>query len=252
MISKCRRKFSASLGSLALSLIIFWAPIATAEKDLSTIKGLRLELNPQVGTGSMTSGDRIRHITGYGVAITKPWNFPWLTHKGLRLSPKIALENNIVNAQNTADGTKRISTYDNRVLSLGMTLGRFRESFTQPWDGLFVTAQVGRGLSKLTLDESTRRTFRQSQFSGITGTQWAFEVGSYFPLKEDFGISAAFVASKYRAEAQRARGTFEGEELAEDESLSLVSGFNTAQEAGLSPQVDINSYGAKLGIVFDF
>jgi hypothetical protein len=250
MIHEIRLFWCHLLGVGFLGLIATSSSYAASTEKPST--NLRVELNPQVGTGTMSSGAKVRHATGYGLALTKPLQNPWLASKGLALSPKIEISSLVVSAQEASPNLKRVSTYDHRIISGGLILSRNVLVHTQPWDGIYASASYGRGFSKLTLDESAPRTFKQSSFSGISGTQWSGELGTWIPLKVDFGLSVALVGSTYKADQTKATGTFEGEELAADDSLYLVSGSRNGTAAGLDPQVSMTTYAAKVGVVLDF
>jgi hypothetical protein len=162
------------------------------------------------------------------------------------------LSNLVVSAQISKDGTKNVLTYDNRIISGGITLSR---EARLPIPGLqypYISLSGGRAFSKVTRDESASRTFRQSLFSGISGIQWSGEIGSWIPLKPDFGLSLALIGSSYQADQSRASGTFQGEVLAADDSLSLVTGSQDGPSSGLASTLTIDTYSAKVGVFFQF
>jgi hypothetical protein len=252
MIHIERNPYTHLLQWLTCCFLTIFTTTSKAQEDLSSTKAFRIELSPQVGAGSMTSGERVRHTSGYGLTIGKPWQTSWLARERLQVVPKIEFLSLIINSQGDAGDVKRISTYDHRIIAVGVSLNRQVDHFNRFWDGLFLGFSYGKGFSKLTINESTARTFRQSQFSGISGTHIAAEVGTFLPLKQDFGLSFGLFTNHFQAQQSGAKGTFQGEELGSDDSLSLVSGTNTAEGAGLKAKVGMSSYGAKLGIVFDF
>lgn len=243
------------LGFAATAVLLAGLPSAKswAASELASGAGaMRIELSPQVGSGRLSSGESVRHTTGYGVSLSRDLSFPWLRETGLRVSPKIELANLVVSAQSTRSGTKSVLTYDNRMITGGITLSRETKL---PFPGLefpYASLSAGRAFSKVTVDESASRTFRQSLYSGISGTYWSGEIGSWIPLKPDFGVSLALVGSSYKADQSQASGTFQGEVLAPDESLSLVSGSQDGASSGLAPTLTIDTYSAKVGVFFQF
>jgi hypothetical protein len=60
------------------------------------------------------------------------------------------------------------------------------------------------------------------------------------------------VGSSYIADQSQASGTFQGEVLAPDDSLSLVSGSQDGSSAGLAKTLTIDTYSAKVGVFFQF
>lgn len=212
----------------------------------------RLELSPQVGSGSLSSGEAVRHATGYGLGMSVPLDLPWLSQFGVVFSPRIDLSNVVVSAEKSREMVKSVLTYDNRILTGGFTVSRASLAPSRIGDGLYASAGAGRAFTKLTADESAPRTFKQSLYGGISGSYLTGEVGTWIALKEDFGLSLAVVGSTYQADQSRAKGTFEGEELAPDDSLFLVTGSNDGASSGLPARIRMTTYTAKLGLLFQF
>jgi hypothetical protein len=212
----------------------------------------RVELSPQVGSGRLSSGESVRHTTGYGVSISHDMTWSWLRDVGIKVSPKAELTNSVLSALRSRSDTKSVLTYDNRMISGGVTVSPVTKLPIPGFEFPYASLAAGRGFSKVTIDESASRTFRQSLYSGISGTFWSGEIGSWIPLKPDFGLSLALVGSSYIADQSQASGTFQGEVLAPDDSLSLVSGSQDGSSAGLAKTLTIDTYSAKVGVFFQF
>jgi hypothetical protein len=212
----------------------------------------RVELSPQVGSGRLSSGEAVRHTTGYGVSISHDLTWSWLREAGIKLSPKAEVTNSVLSAQRSRNETKSVLTYDNRIISGGLTISPLVKAPIPGLEFPYASLAIGRGFSKVTIDESASRTFRQSLYAGISGTFWSAEIGSWIPLKPDFGLSLGLVGSSYTADQSRASGTFQGEVLAPDESMSLVSGSQDGSSSGLAKTLTIDTYSAKVGVFFQF
>ena len=122
---------------------------------------------------------------------------------------------------------------------------------TSMWT-LMVSAVAGRGYSKLAVDESTDRTYKQNLFGDISGNYFGSEIGGWVPLQGNFGINLAVLSSVYKVDQSNAAGTYEGDEVDADGNLSLVEGRYGEGDGDLAKQVTMRTLAVKVGLALGF
>lgn len=228
------------VGSLAAALTLS----APAYGYVSTYQ---VGFGPHIGSGSISNGANVRNASGYSLSLERHWP---LGTSGIAIGPRFEVSNSFLSTREKADGLKSAATYDNRFVAAGVTLSHSVGNDHTFAQGAYLSAVVGRGYTKLTVDESTDRTYKQNLFGKISGNYAAGELGGWIPLKGNFGLNIAFMGSMYRADQSDATGTYEGDEIAADGTLSLVQGGYEAGE--LDRQVTIRTYAAKVGLALGF
>lgn len=204
---------------------------------------------PFVGGGRISTGGDVRHTSGYALSVERRWNLG----AGLDIGPRLEVANAFVNTKEDLEGgEKRIATYDTRIVAAGITLrGAVGNSGTLA-QAVYLSALAGRGYSKLTLDQSTDRTYMQNLYGKITGDYFSGELGASIPLKGDFGISLAFLGSLYRANQKDAPYSYQGDSVDADGNLSLVEGSGTPGDGSLDERAVIRTGAVKLALSLGF
>jgi hypothetical protein len=203
---------------------------------------------PYIGGGQMSNGARVRHTSGYTLSIER--NFA--VGGGFTLGPRVEVGNGFVNARASGDGETDVATYDNRIVAGGVRLAHPIGNALTFAQSAYLTAVVGRGYSKLSIDETTDRTYKQSLYGGINGTYLGSELGVWVPLKGSFGLNLAALASSYTADQSEVGGTYQGDEIGADGSLSLVEGTWSPEDGTLDDQVTMRTVAMKVGLSLGF
>jgi hypothetical protein len=203
---------------------------------------------PYIGGGQMSNGAKVRHTSGYVMSLER--NFA--IGRSFTLGPRVEVGNGFVNARASGDGETDVATYDNRIVAGGVRLARSVGTSRTFAQSAYMTAVVGRGYSKLSIDETTDRTYKQSLYGGINGTYVGTELGAWIPLKGSFGLNLAALASSYTADQSEVGGTYQGDEIGDDGSLSLVEGTWAPEDGSLDDQVTMRTFALKVGLSLGF
>lgn len=211
------------------------------------VSSYQIGFGPHVGGGVLSNGATVRHTSGYSLAVERHWA---LGTSGLSIGPRFEIANTFVSSRAKDGGTKSVATYDNRFVAAGLTLSQSVGNDRTFAQGAYLSAVAGRGYSKLQVDESTARTFKQNLFGQIAGNYAAAEVGSWVPLKGDFGLNIAIMTTQYQADQSGATGTFEGDEIGPNGELSLTEGAHST--GTLDSRLTMRTVAAKIGLALGF
>lgn len=227
-------------------LLLVAASLAPAA--FGAVSEYQLGFGPFVGGGDISTGARVRTTSGYALSIERNWALS----QNLALGPRFEFANAFVNTKETDGDSKTIATYDNRIVAAGFRLSRNvgnEHTFAQ---GVYLTAVAGKGYSKLSIDESTDLTYKQSLRGNISGNYFGGELGSWVPLKGSFGINVAFLSSIYEADQSDSPGTYQGDEIGPDGSLQLTQGQYEEGDGSLEKRVVMKTFAAKVGLSLGF
>lgn len=249
---------------LSISAFLLWAissPVSAFGQDdewnelrdameVQRDPDLIVAFGPFVGGGRTDAGGRVRHASGYNLAIERPFN---IGSKGLSFGPRLELGNSFINTKDKIAGNSLIATYDSRLLGAGIVVSQTLGTPTSVAQRVYVAASAGKAYSKISIDESNERIYRQSELDNINGSWYQGEIGAFMPLRGNFGVSLALLGNRLTVDQTTARGTFEGDEISDDGSLTLISGnFDNARERKLSAQAAFDTAALRLGLSLGF
>src|SRR5690606_7678904 len=102
-----------------------------------------LSFGPHIGGGNTSSGESVRHSSGYVLSLERGWQLSdrW------QLGPRFELGNNFVNTRATEGETRTVATYDNRIVAAGLSLSTAIGADLN--QRLYLSTVAGRGFSKL-------------------------------------------------------------------------------------------------------
>lgn len=222
--------------------------LVCATPALAETASVQVGFGPFVGGGDISTAARVRHTSGYELSVER--NFQILP--GLAIGPRIELANAFVNVKSSSPGEKDIGTYDNRIVAAGFNLSQAVGNDGTLAQGLYLTGVAGKAFSKLTVDHSTDKTYKQSLYGNINGRYFGGELGAWIPLKGNFGVNLAFLSNIYYADQSAAPGTYDGDEVDSQGNLSLVQGQHEKDDGSLAPNVVMKTYAAKVGLSLGF
>ncbi len=217
-----------------------------AQPAFGYVSGYQVGLGPYVGGGTVTGNARVRHTSGYFVAVEQHWQLA----PSLYLGPRFEIANGFVNTKAKTGDVSAISTYDNRIFSGGLRLSRTVGNPYTLAQGAYLTAMVGQAYTKLSVDEASRSTFRQNLYGNISGPYASSELGGWIPLRGTFGINLALLGSIYRADQSKASGSFQGDDVGPGGELTLTQGPAEAED--LANSVTIRTVAMKVGVSIGF
>jgi hypothetical protein len=205
---------------------------------------------PFVGGGRTDAGSRVRHASGYSLAVERPFA---IGSAGLTIGPRLELGNSFINTKDKVAAVTAVSTYDTRLLGAGVTLSQKVGTPTSLAQKVYLAATAGKGYSKITLDETSETAYRQSELENMSGNWFQGELGTFMPLKGALGVSLALIGSRLEIDQSAAHGTFRGDEVQEDGSLALVSGsVDNEREKKLAEKASFDTLALRLGLSIGF
>jgi len=230
-----------SLAALVLMLIPSLSQAYSSEYQLN--------FGPYVGGGDVSNGARVRHTSGYTIAVDRNWK---LNEQGLAIGPRLEITNGFVNSKLVDNELKSIATYDNRIFAAGFrisqTVGNPR-TFAQ---GVYLTAVAGKGYSKLSIDDTGDTVFVQRNYGNISGNFFGSELGGWIPLRDKLGINVAFTAHSLIANQDNVSFTYESE-FPRDSGLGLTSGSGKDSSLNtLEDKVTMKTYAGRIGLSLGF
>ncbi len=208
----------------------------------------QLGFGPFAGSGDISTGAKVRNTSGYALTLERNWPITG----GLSLGPRFEFANAFVTARDSDGGDKTVSTYDNRIVAAGLTLSQNVGNDHTFAQGVYVSAVAGKGYSKLSIDQSSDKTYKQSLRGNISGTYFGGEIGSWIPLKGSFGLNIAMLTSLYEADQSKSPGTFEGDQIGPEGNLELTKGKYDENDGTLEKKVNMRTFAAKVGLSLGF
>lgn len=230
-----------SVLSLALLLVVAAPSLAAPASDYE------VNFGPFVGSGSLSTGAKVQHVSGYALSVERHWQLA----ERVSLGPILEVSNALVNLRAKDGDETTLGTYDNRIFAAGFRLQTPVGNQGTLAQALYLSALAGRGFSKLAVDESTTSTFTQKLYGNIQGDYFAGEAGAWLPMKGSFGLNLAFLGSSYRVDQSESTGTFEGDEQ-RDGQIYLREGTVTKAERALPSSTVMRSYALKVGLSLGF
>lgn len=228
--------------------LLILAALGLAPAAFAEVSEYQLGFGPYVGGGDISTGAKVRSTSGYALSIERNWA---LSDK-IALGPRFEFANAFVNTRQADGDTKTIATYDNRIIAAGFRLSRNVGNDHTFAQGVYLTGVAGKGYSKLSLDESTERSYRQSLRGNISGNYFGGELGSWVPLKGSFGINVAALGSIYEADQSKSPGTYEGDEVGPEGNLQLTKGEYEQDDGTLDERVVMKTFALKVGLSLGF
>ncbi len=222
--------------------------VGLGSPGFGAVSEYQLGFGPYVGGGDISTGAKVRTTSGYALSIERNWALS----ENIALGPRFEFANAFVNTRQEDSGGKTIATYDNRIIAAGFRLSRNVGNDHTFAQGVYLTGVAGKGYSKLSIDESTERSYRQSLHGNISGNYFGGELGSWVPLKGSFGINVAALGSIYEADQSKAPGTFEGDEIGPEGNLQLTKGEYDQDDGTLEDRVVMKTYAVKVGLSLGF
>ena len=205
---------------------------------------------PFVGGGRTDAGGRVRHASGYNLVIERPFVLGPL---GFSIGPRIELCNSFINTKDKIAGNSLIATYDSRLLGAGIIASKTMGSTMTLAQRLYFAAMTGKAYTKISMDESNDKIYRQSELDNVNGHWFQGELGAFMPLKGSLGVSLALLGNRLTVDQASARGTYEGDAIADDGSLTLISGnVDNARDKKLSDRAAFDTLGLRLGLMIGF
>lgn len=224
------------LAVVAVLIALVVAPAAFAAVDVGA--------STSFGAGQQSTGDRIRHATGFTVHADQAFTTAARTTIGPRLEMT-----NLVNS--SSFGTTSVNAlYDHRLIGVGVVASRYQGNLSfdesAAWFG---AATGGMAWTKMTLDESSPASFRESSFTGIQGTYVSGIFGYRQPLRPRvsllFGIQGTMINLN-----QDVAGKGEREDVVDGAFLTAPTERKISE--GLPKHLIQKNLAAKLGFNFSF
>lgn len=234
------------MNSLQRLLII--AALGFSPVSFAAVSEYQVGFGPYVGGGDISTGAKVRTTSGYALSIERNWALG----ANVALGPRFEFANAFVNTKKQDDDSKTIATYDNRIIAAGFRLSRNVGNDHTFAQGVYLTGVAGKGYSKLSIDESTERSYRQSLRGNISGNYFGGELGSWVPLKGNFGINLAALGSIYEADQSKSPGTYEGDEIGPEGNLQLTRGNYEEDDGTLDDRVVMKTFALKVGLSLGF
>ncbi len=206
------------------------------------------EVAPFIGGGT-TSGAQVTAVSGASVALGRDFE---IGSGGLRVAPRLEWSNSVIDTKTVHGDTTTLGSYNNMVLALG---GRVSDGFGAfGWAGqrVYGSLMLGRSLSRLSLDTSSRDASTIANYQDITGTYVAAEVGTLLPLRSGFGLTLAAVSGLYVQNQGRASGSFAENRLTSGGQLALGGGDQSADRALLPGRMVQRTLALKCGLTLFF
>jgi hypothetical protein len=205
----------------------------------------KVDFGPFAGTGSISDAEKIRHATGISFAISRTWALNNKTSIG----PMVELINSFVSGRTHSERGTSISSFDHRVASAGFIVDH---SFAQGKPTIFLTALLGKGITKLDIDESTSNSFLQYQNSGVPLNYREVALGTAIPIGNSGStVNLAVLDSNYTVDQSHAVATVNREER-NAKGIELTSGVETAERQNLKPKSNQRILGLKIGLTMGF
>jgi hypothetical protein len=207
-----------------------------------------LEFGPYVGSGNTSNQATVRHASGYAFSLDRNFSIG----AGLTLGPRIEFVNGFMTTRTEDSSTKRINSFDHRILAAGFKLGQTvgaNHTFIQ---GAYLNAVFGRGTSTLTVSESAEKTFVLHNYENISGSYAAGEIGAWIPIKGTLGINVAYLTSVYEANQSAATGTSEGDVIDDEGKFFELRETVAADQNGLDDRIVLKSRAIKIGLGLGF
>ncbi len=208
----------------------------------------QLNFGPYVGGGDISNGARVRHTSGYTLAVERNWKF----NDSLAIGPRVEVTNGFVNSKLDNDDLKSVATYDNRIFAAGLRISHAVGNSGTFAQGVYLTAVAGKGYSKLSIDDTGDNVFVQRTYGNISGNFFGSELGGWIPLKENFGVNIAFTANSLTSNQENVSFTYQSE-VPGDSGLGLTSGSGKDSSVNtLEDKVTMKTYAGRIGLSLGF
>lgn len=231
------------LRSIATVILLITPSVAGAYTS-----NYQLNFGPYVGGGDISNGARVRHTSGYSLAVERNWKFS----DSLAIGPRVEITNGFVNAKLNSNDLNSVATYDNRIIAAGFRLSHAVGNSGTFAQGVYLTATIGKGYSKLSIDDTGDTVFVQRNYGNISGNFFGSELGGWIPLKENFGVNIAFTANSLTANQENVSFTYQSE-VPGDAGLGLTSGSGKDSSLNtLEDKVTMKTYAGRIGLSLGF
>lgn len=225
-------------------LLIFMLSSLVLAASSPAFADFKLSLGPTIGGGSTSDNEAaVRHASGFRM-VAEP--LQWALPGGFAIGPTAGLAYVLFNTKSNLDGRIWSATYDHRLGSLGAKLTY--DPLPSQYNGkLFVAVAGGYGQGKLSIDETSIQTFKQSSFSGLRTQLISSEAGVEVPLQPQFSLFAGILHHSLLIDQKQAAGNFKGEQ-SENGKISLTAGNANAETAGLPATIRQNIWALNFGV----
>ena len=208
----------------------------------------QLNFGPYVGGGDISNGARVRHTSGYTLAVERNWRFS----DSIAIGPRVEVTNGFVNSKLNTKDLNSVATYDNRIIAAGLRISHAVGNSGTFAQGIYLTAVAGKGYSKLSIDDTGDSVFVQRNYGNISGNFFGSELGGWIPLKENFGVNIAFTANSLTANQENVSFTYQSE-VPGDVGLGLTSGSDKDSSLNtLEDKVTMKTYAGRIGLSLGF
>lgn len=209
-----------------------------------------LALGPFLGGGYTDSNARIRHTTGYTVALERT---SLLSDRGLSLGPRLELGNSFINTKESLGELRASSLYDNRLIGAGVVVRQLQLPSYHWFPPIYVSFMLGKAYSKILRDESGTRSFRQSEFEQLNGSWFQGELGASLPMQGKLAVNFALLGHRLIIDQSAAIGRYSGDAISADGSMSLLAGsLDNSKQKILPDRVRFDNLGLRLGLAVAF
>ena len=208
----------------------------------------QLNFGPYVGGGDISNGGRVRHTSGYTLAVERNLKFG----DSLAIGPRVEITNGFVNAKLNANDLNSVATYDNRIIAAGLRISHAVGNSGTFAQGVYLTAVAGKGYSKLSIDDTGDSVFVQRNYGNISGNFFGSEFGGWIPLKENLGVNIAFTANSLTANQDDVSFSYQ-RQIPREDGISLTSGSGKDSSLNtLEDKVTMKTYAGRIGLSLGF
>lgn len=224
-------------------IILFIGFLASSSANAERLTGINLQMNPFWGTGNLSNHAEVKSHIGIKMALDKVFE----VRGSFYLGPRVEIGNSYLTTSSNRQQNKVLSTYDNRFVMGGLRAGFWFGEETHPSD-LYVAGGVGRGYSKLQMDESGDNYYAQRKVNKIEGQYKGIELGGNWHVRRGFSFNGSLFTHVYDANQNEAKHSVDSE-VATTKGIQLTSGDELDD---IDTKVKQTTFGLALGFTIGF
>jgi len=259
IFSNVCRKLAARIATLALATAAGTSAVQAAEftdedeleqvaEPLLAPNG-QVTLGPSVGRGLSSDGAEVEQVAGYTIGLEKLIR----TSSILSVAPRIEATNSIMSTRRSlADGTELNTNYDHRIIAVGATFRRDAGTPRTFAQGVYLSLLAGRSFSRASLEATADTAFESTNLRKINGDWFSGEIGTWIPLRENFGINAGIQSTINYLDQGSASGTLSRRATDGNGGVFSLNRSANAEESGIPDRVVQKTNAIKLGLVLGF
>ena len=228
-----------------LGIVILGCLFALVISPAAFSAELETSISPFVGGGTTSSGNIVRNATGLTFGIGIPIELSANPKSALKIGPRFEATNSLVATSYSGGRANTINAvYDHRIFAGGIEAEKSAGALA-----IYGSLVGGKIFSKLSLDESSKNSFSQTSYSGISGDYLAAESGIKLPVRDSFSLSVGLVAASARLQ-QNVRGPSDDENVANGTFLTSTSDKNATDS--IPVEIVQKTLAAKAGFSVSF